>query len=88
MHAFEAPIPGREIRVPKTIDSPYESIVNYKIIWQKELWKIKTDLFTRGRIRDTSNPCKIHYGGGLTLSLKVPIEIHCTEGCSNNSKWV
>ena len=43
---------------------------------------------SRGRIRNTSNSSKIHFGGGFASLLKVAIESHSTEGCSNNSKWV
>ena len=43
---------------------------------------------SRGRIRDTSNSRKIHFGGGFASLLKVTIESHSTEGCSKNSKWV
>ena len=43
---------------------------------------------TRGRIRDTSNSRKIHFGGDFVSLLKVTIENHSTEGCSNSSKWV
>ena len=39
----------------------------------------------RGRIRDTSNSPKIHFGCGFALLLHVTIESHITEGCS---KWV
>ena len=42
----------------------------------------------RGRIRDTSNSRKIHFGGGFASLLKVTIESHSTEGCSKSSKWV
>ena len=42
----------------------------------------------RGRIRDTSNSRKIHFGGGFASLLKVTIASHSTEGCSNSSKWV
>ena len=42
---------------------------------------------SRGRIRDTSNSRKIHFGGGFS-SLKVSIESLITEGCSKSSKWV
>ena len=34
----------------------------------------------RGRIRDTSNSRKIHFGGGFASLLKLTIESHCTEG--------
>ena len=40
----------------------------------------------RGRIRDTSNLRKIHFGGGFASLLKVTIESHSTEGCSESSK--
>ena len=43
---------------------------------------------SRGRIRDTSNSRKIHFGGGFASLLKVTIESHSTEGCSNSSKWL
>ena len=33
----------------------------------------------RGRIRDTSNSPKIHFGGGSALLLKLTIESHCTD---------
>ena len=42
----------------------------------------------RGRIRDTSNSRKIHFGGGFASLLKLTIESHHTEGCSKSSKWV
>ena len=42
----------------------------------------------RGRIRDTSNSRKIHFGGGFASLLKLTIESHCTEGCSKSNKWV
>ena len=35
---------------------------------------------TRGRIRDTSNSRKIHFGGGSALLLKLTIESYCTDG--------
>ena len=34
----------------------------------------------RGRIRDTSNSRKTHFGGGFALLLKLTIESHCTDG--------
>ena len=34
----------------------------------------------RGRIRDTSNSRKIHFGGGFALLLKLTIESYCTDG--------
>ena len=40
----------------------------------------------RGRIRDTSNSRKIHFGGGFASLLKVTIESHITEGFSKSSK--
>ena len=43
---------------------------------------------TRGRIRDTSNSRKIHFGGGFASLLKETIESHSTEGCSKSSKWM
>ena len=43
---------------------------------------------SRGRIRDTSNSRKIHFGGGFASLFKVTIESHITEGCSKSSKWV
>ena len=42
----------------------------------------------RGRIRDTSNSRKIHFGGGFASLLKVTIESHSTEGCSKSNKGV
>ena len=43
---------------------------------------------SRGRIRDTSNSRKIHFGGGFASLLKLTIESHCTEGCSKSNKGV
>ena len=40
---------------------------------------------SRGLIREASNPCKIHFGGGFVSLLKVTIESHSTEGCSKSS---
>ena len=42
----------------------------------------------RGRIRDTSDLRKIHFGGGFASLLKLTIESHCTEGCSKSNKGV
>ena len=42
----------------------------------------------RGRIRDTSNSRKIHFGGGFASLLKVTIECHSSEAGSKSSKWV
>ena len=39
-----------------------------------------------GRIRDTSNSRKIHFGGGFASLLKLAIESHCTEGRSKSNK--
>ena len=39
-----------------------------------------------GRIRDTSNSRKIHFGGGFASLLKLTIESHHTEGCSKSSQ--
>ena len=35
---------------------------------------------SRGRISETSNQRKIHFGGGFASLLKLTIESHCTEG--------
>ena len=43
---------------------------------------------SRGRILDTSNSRKIHFGYGFASLLKVTIEWNRTEGCSKSSKWV
>ena len=43
---------------------------------------------SRGRIRDTLNSCKIHFGGGFASSLKVTRESQSTEDCTKSSKWV
>ena len=42
----------------------------------------------RGRIRDTSNSRKIHFGGGFASLLKLTIESHYTESCSKGNKGV
>ena len=39
-----------------------------------------------GRIRDTSNLRKFHFGGDFASLLKVTIESHRTEGCSKSSR--
>ena len=43
---------------------------------------------SRGRIRDTSNSRKIHFGGSFVSLLKVRIESHSPEGYIKSSKWV
>ena len=43
---------------------------------------------SRGRIRDTSNSRKIHFGCGFASLSKVTRESHRTEGRSKSSKWV
>ena len=40
---------------------------------------------SRGRIWNTSNSRKIHFGGDFASLLKVAIESHSTEGCSKSS---
>ena len=42
----------------------------------------------RGRIRDTSNSRKIHFGGCFALLSKLTIESHSTEGFSKSNKGV
>ena len=43
---------------------------------------------SRGRICDTSNSRKIHFGVGFASLLKLTIESHITEGFSKSSNWV
>ena len=39
-----------------------------------------------GRIRDTSNSRKIHFGGDFASLLKLTIESHCTDGLQQQQK--
>ena len=43
------------------------------------------NLPSRGLIREISNSCKIHFGGGFVSLLKVTTESNRTEGCSKSS---
>ena len=42
----------------------------------------------RGRIRNTSNSRKTHFGGGFASLLELTIESHCTKGCKKSNKGV
>ena len=70
-------LPGLTDRVTLSAGVKFCHVQTFKARWSNQP--------SRGEIRETSNSCKIHFGGGFASLLKVTKESNGAEGCSKSS---
>ena len=70
-------LPGLTDRVTLSAEVKFCHVQTFKASWGNPP--------SRGQIRETSNSCKIHFGGGFASLLKVTIESHSTEDSNKSS---